>query len=605
MAGNQIPWSRRAALLVAACHLGALTWLACAESPTWQEPAQLAAGLSWWSFGRSDTVRVSGPLLPSVAALPVLPFGPVVDCDHFDRPPEGRDEHARAARLVTDNSHRARQYFLLARLACLPLSLLGAYCCWHLANRLFGAPSALMALTLWCFCPYVVGHAAVNTTDAHAAAIGLTATACYWCWLRSPDWLRAVVAGISLGFAVLSKLTLLLLCPLLPACWVVYRLSERKGTSPRAWLRQGGILAAVLLISVHVINCGYLLEGTFTPLGEFRFQTTTLSGCPRIADVPPEGGNRFAGTWLGRMPVPADMVQGIDTQRYDFERGMRSYLGGEWADRGWWYYYLYALAIKVPLGTWCLVGLALGVTLFGRGYSAAWRDEMVVLAPGLAILIFVSSQTGFSVHSRYVIPALPFFFVWASKVGRVFEMRPVTGKRQVLAAAVVMALAWSVASSLWVYPHSLSYFNELVGGPKHGGEHLLDSNIDWGQDLFYLKDWLEDHPEVKLDGLACFGSYPVTLVGIPETPHPPRGAEIMRGDPSAVEAELGPKPGWYALSVNYLYGRSRQFRYFLRFEPVASAGYSIYVYHVTLDEADRVRREMGLPEIRGSKAEVR
>jgi hypothetical protein len=52
-------------------------------------------------------------------------------------------------------------------------------------------------------------------------------------------------------------------------------------------------------------------------------------------------------------------------------------------------------------------------------------------------------------------------------------------------------LAWSVGSSLWYYPHSLSYFNELVGGPMGGPKHLLDSNIDWGQDLFYLKDWLD------------------------------------------------------------------------------------------------------------------
>ena len=103
---------------------------------------------------------------------------------------------------------------------------------------------------------------------------------------------------------------------------------------------------------------------------------------------------------------------------------------------------------------------------------------MVVLVPGMVILICVSSQTGFSVHPRYVIPALPFLFVWTSKVGRAFERRPhpvslsqrergVIGwfrdrKQPVMAAMVAMALAWSVGSSLSVYPHSLSYFNELA-----------------------------------------------------------------------------------------------------------------------------------------------
>ena len=63
------------------------------------------------------------------------------------------------------------------------------------------------------------------------------------------------------------------------------------------------------------------------------------------------------------------------------------------------------------------------------------------------------------------------------------------------------------------------------------------------------------------------------------------------------ECDGSPKPGWYALSVNYIYGRDRQYRYFLNFEPAAMAGYSIYIYHITLEEANRVRRELGLAEL--------
>ncbi len=244
---------------------------------------------------------------------------------------------------------------------------------------------------------------------------------------------------------------------------------------------------------------------------------------------------------------------------------------------------------------------------------------MVVLVPGLVILVFVSSQTGFSVHSRYVIPALPFFFIWISKVGRVFERCPhplplsrkrergeaearPSRKHRLLPTMVVVALTWSVGSSLWVYPHSLSYFNELVGGPRNGGEHLLDSNIDWGQDLLYLKDWLDRHPDVKLDGLAYYGSYQANLAGIPDVPHPPPSppSDDFTAKDGRATNQFGPKPGWYAVSVNYLYDRSRQYRYFLKFKPVAMAGYSIYIYHITPDEANRVRRELGLPELAAS-----
>jgi hypothetical protein len=246
---------------------------------------------------------------------------------------------------------------------------------------------------------------------------------------------------------------------------------------------------------------------------------------------------------------------------------------------GWWYYYLYALAIKVPLGTWILVFLAIGVGLFGREYAASWRDELVLLAPIAVILTLVSSQTGFNHHMRYVLPIFPFAFIWMSKVARAFEF----GHRK-LAAVVVLAMAWSVGSSLWVYPHSLSYFNELVGGPKNGHAHLggvaVDSNIDWGQDLLYLKRWLDNHPEAKRLHLAFNSSYDAGIAGIEYTLPPTE-----------------PQLGWHALSVNKIRSRSREYEYFLRFEPVAMAGYSIYIYHITLDEANRVRRELGLPQL--------
>lgn len=57
------------------------------------------------------------------------------------------------------------------------------------------------------------------------------------------------------------------------------------------------------------------------------------------------------------------------------------------------------------------------------------------------------------------------------------------------------SFCWFVASSLWIYPHSLSYFNESIGGPLNGPEHLLGSNVDWGQDLLSMFHRAKDNPE--------------------------------------------------------------------------------------------------------------
>ena len=61
-----------------------------------------------------------------------------------------------------------------------------------------------------------------------------------------------------------------------------------------------------------------------------------------------------------------------------------------------------------------------------------------------------------------------------------------------------------VAMAIW--PHYLSYFNFLAGGPAGGHRHLIDSNLDWGQDLFELRRWLERNPQSEPIGLAYYGT---------------------------------------------------------------------------------------------------
>jgi len=409
----------------------------------------------------------------------------------------------------------------------------------------------------------------------------------------------ASLAGLALGLVELCKFTLLVFYPLFLVLWLMYRLPEWKTMGFNGWFNQVKQIFVMFAVSLLIINMGYLFEGSGRQLRDFRFQTSLFSGVETLKEVPSGGGNRFKDTLFGYvpMPLPANYIQGIDTQRLDFEQGVPSYLRGQWADHGWWYYYLYALLIKTPLGTLGLLLLAIYCTFVIRKCNASWRDEMVILLPGITLLVFVSSQTGFSVHSRYVIPALPFFFIWISKVGKA-----ISWKRPILSTLIVTLLLWSVSSSLWVYPHGISYFNNLTAilptpkdaeypilpetpkgmknsvkqlldaSPLNGARHLLDSNIDWGQDLFFLEQWCRANPDVVEIRVALWGSYPLEATDIPSAGIPPAN---------------DPQPGWYALSVNYLYDREKQYRYFLDFEPATRAGYSIYVYHLTQKDVER------------------
>jgi hypothetical protein len=605
-------------------HAALLAYAAVRASPTYDEVGHLPAGLGAWEQGRFDLYQVNPPLVRLVASLAALPIAPEIDWGRYAHAPfqTDRPEFQIGRDWLAERGREVVRTLTVARWACIPFSLIGGLVCFFWARQLYGERAGLVALALWCFEPTVLGHGQLITPDVGAAAMGAWAGYAFWRWLRAPGWGAALEAGVVLALAELTKTTWIILFPLWPTLWLLDRFwatvgkpggqshfrgppddaltrpsrvgrenrdSPREGQGcPRGWLAQAGQMAAILLVGLFFLNAGYAFEGSFQRLGNYESAQELFGGPKPVAGT---GRHHLAGAWLADLPVPLPRayVVGIEAQKRDLAGGMWSYLDGQWRTTGWWYWYLRALMIKVPLGVWGLLALAIVATLLRWGYSAAWRDEIVLVAPALAVLVLVSAHTGMTQHMRYVLPAYPFALVWASKVARAAQL----GHRRVLAVAAA-ALVCGIGSSVWAYPHSLSYFNELVGGPKGGPAHLLDSNIDWGQDLQYLRRWLDAHPEAQPLGLSFHGAYDAHAVGIDHTAPPP-------GPPAThlPQAQTGPLPGWYALSVTEIRRPGGYYGYFLRFEPVAMAGYSIWMYHIALEEANRVRGELGLSDLPG------
>jgi hypothetical protein len=585
-----------------------VAWAATRHSPAVDEVGHLAAGLSHWSLGRFDLYAVNPPLVRTVAALPVALLHPREDWARYNKYPSRRAEFMVGRDFIRANGSRSFHLFTVARWACIPFSLLGACVCWRWAAVLYGPEAGMLALALWCFCPNILANAQMITPDTGAAALGSTCGFCFWRWLKEPAWSRAVLAGFTLGLAESVKMTWLILFAVWPALWVFWNVSARAAFPWRVWRRPAMQLGTVLVLSLLTLNLAYGFEGSFRDLGKFAFVSSALGGPidPDRTTLP--GRNRFAQSWCGALPVPlpVNYVLGFDVQKRDFESHYRSYLRGQWRREGWWYYYIYAAAVKVPLGTLILAVIAFLVGRPSDAASATLRDEVVLLTPAVVLLTLVSSQTGFNHHLRYILPAFPFAFIAVARAGSIF-LRP----ERWLFGPAVAALVWSIVSSLAVYPHSLSYFNELAGGPSGGPAHLLDSNVDWGQDLLYLKKWLDHHPEAQPIGLAYFGAFDPRVAGIDFTlPQPGPIASSSSASANVRPAELGPRPGWYAVSVNVIHGyegwlqsdrgttlhsEEAHYAYFSQLVPVAWAGYSIAIYHVSSADAERCRRAMGLP----------
>ncbi|MHB1423819.1 MAG: ArnT family glycosyltransferase [Gemmataceae bacterium] len=559
---------------------------------TVDESGHLAAGLYHWQAGCYDMYQVNPPLPRMLAVLPAL-----ADPDIPSILPVAsggwRNEFTNARLHAYECGPYYLHFLRLARLAGIFWSVLGAWIVYCWSHRLYGRGGGLISLALWCFSPNVLAHGQMATPDLPATVAGLAATYQYWHYLRSPTWLDAILAGFLLGIALLCKLTLLVLFAIWSVLWIIQRFQTQKSTRPRTL--HG---CAMIFLSLLVLNLGYGFDQTCKPLGDFQFFSELLANRPI--------GNRFRDTsfrWLP-VPVPAEYLRGIDMQRYEFEHGYFSYLMGEWRSQGWWYYYLIGLTLKVPLSTWCLILIGLVLLIARRPSGCCWRDDLTLWLPVVVILGLVSSQIGFNHHLRYVLPLFPYAFIAAGRTSWLLYLP----KWRLGWIAPVLVLV-TITTTVRIHPHHLSYFNELAGGPNHGHDYLLDSNIDWGQDLLFLKQWLNDHPEAYPLGLAHFNFVDPSVVGITEYFLPQTGnrGSVINSDELL---KIGPRPGYFAIDVNFLRGTSfiapngkgeinavgmHAYEYFQHFQPIAKAGYSIYIYHITLEDANRFRREWGLP----------
>jgi len=604
--------------LLALVHLTLTVDTLLQKSITLDEIAHLPAGLATLETGKFRLYTLNGPLprlLPALAARGIPhETRPLYDSWFWKADPPSHWHFAFAFQeLNTRTPEAAARYFDLytrGRLVVAGLSALTLPVLFFWGRWWFGPAAGWAAAFLWAFCPNVIAHAGLVTTDLCATSFGVLASFLFARFVDRPTTGRGALAGVGLGLVELTKFSALVLVPVF-VLWGLVALRRRVG---RALLVPAAGLGAVALLT---IGAGYRFEGIGTPLGELPFGSRLLA-------------HRFAGTWAARLPipVPAPYLRGFDALEQDHETAYPAYLDGELRRKGWATYFLVALAYKVPPGTWAL--LALAGLLLGRDRPALSRAVPLLLLAG-AHLASISLLTDVNLGLRWALPVLPYLFLLAGSA-----LRPGLPKPVLLAAAA--ALAANAFGASRIHPNELAYFNVFAGGPEKGRFHLIDSNLDWGQDLRPLGRWLERHPERRAGlRVAYAGSVPPELEGVSPYRLAPRDlryvppARRLPWERLEDPATWGPQPGAFAVSVNYergMFFRSHLprglapgvrratpgalypgtallanppmvYAYFqeleARIEP--EVGYSILFYDVSFEDARRLRARLGIPPL--------
>ena len=527
-------------------------------SVTHDEYWHLPVGLLNWKTGRFEFDNLNPPLVRMFAAAPLLVTDARAPSIETETDPTGYGD-----RFQATNPGRLQKLFLIGRCMIVLLSVVTGVILAVWSWKLFGPASACLAVFLWSLSPTVLAHGSLVTTDLGAATFFTATIFLLWRFAKQPSWKSALVFGVVLGLAQLAKYTCLLLYPLSVVLWIVIRLRNQDISSvpKRVVMAQW---AAALILSLGMLNVGYFFKGSFSTLESYRFgsqnMTQIKSLLQSINAVP--------------VPFPRDYLEGLDQQRRIMEQDHPVYLDQSWNTKGFSHYYLMALLYKLPHALQLLIVVSAASLLFSRRDERQVRIQLLLLLP-VIILTAIASFSGMQLGVRYILPAFPFLFIFASQTAH-----RLCWKRSPFRSIALTAVIAGMLLPLGNHPHHLAYFNEYAGGPMEGRYHLLDSNFDWGQGLGELKVFVEANQIDDLH-LAYFGTMP----------------PIEYGLRYRLPASHHPQPGWHAVSVNFVQGRPHvvrgsngmfrpagldEFGYFRFFhDKKQSAGHSIDVYYLS------------------------
>lgn len=528
-------WRRVFVAGLLAIYAGLSLSTICRKSATWDETRYLGVGRLLTSHSIRDipSAILHPPLSYYIHSLPLLFCDLDQRCIEKGRSSDVLAGTRRGQCLMRNSTPSGDTLLFLARVPMIGVGVLLGWFVYLFGSALYGTGGGLVSLFLYCLSPNILAHSGLITTDLCLSAFGFITVYSFWRNTRSPSATRLLLSGVALGLTLLSKHTGLLWVPILALLAVLHSLLPEPTRESR-----NGFLAAG-----PVVHLGVVLLLAFVVL--------------------------FLGTQLDLSAY----LFGLEEQKRIIGNGFPSFLNGEVRrSGGWWYYYLFAFLIKVPIPTLLL----LAASIFApRGKSGEGSATLWLLTPVLMIFAAFSFMSQANVGLRYVLPAFPFLMVFAGRVALLV-------KRIGHAGVVVLfaLLAWVAVESGSIHPHHLSYFNQIAGGPRNGHRYLVDSNVDWGQDLKTLKRYM-DEKGIQSIKLSYFGSVDPRQYGIDFEPLPsflriPGGRQptpLRKGDLVAVSAT-----NLYPLYVD-LGGLAEHLR---SISPVAHAG-SILLYRLERD----------------------
>jgi len=476
-----------------------------ANTAAFDEGEHIAAGYRYWQCGDYGINPEHPPLLKLITAFPIR---------HWQIGELGAPCGAKATsnfELVGDgfrliNSEHSDEILRRARRATLVFPVLLLLTVFFFTKALFGPLTAGIAALLTLFEPNLTAFGPLALTDAAIATTTLLAVAVAWSYARKPSILRLFVLGVALGLALASKHS---------AAIVPFILLVEFGVD--SWVRRGDPMRPTLT-KLALGWIGACMIAVIVLWGTYQFRFNALPGT-HPADLAIANELQAAGetnSLAGRVVLaaarhhllPESYLAGLVFVRTHATRS--AYFFGKELAQGVWYYFPVALAIKTTLPLLILIVLSLASRDLWRRY----RSELIWIWLPVIFFLLGALTAKINIGIRHVLPVYPFLIILASAAAAWWAQRS-----RAATIAVVVLLVWHAASYARSFPNEVGYANEAWGGPCQLHRYLGDSNVDVGQSLYRVREYIAAH-HIEDCWIAWFGMREPSAVGIPCRPLP-------------------------------------------------------------------------------------
>jgi hypothetical protein len=235
----------------------------------------------------------------------------------------------------------------------------------------------------------------------------------------------------------------------------------------------------------------------------------------RVRSISQNGSSfRFVNVLINNHILPEAFLYGAAFTRL-FSESRPVFLNGEVRLKGWWYFFLYSFAVKTPIAVSLILLFTLAIFLRAPFDSA--RRYLYDATPYLVLIIIYLAfalSSDLNIGHRHLMPIYPPLFILAGITATPAADWLMKVKWRFVCLAVLTF--WFVADVASSFPNYIEYFNGFVR-PSKAYQSLVDSSLDWGQELPALNHYLSRNPQERVY-LSYFGTDNPAKYGIDAVP---------------------------------------------------------------------------------------